>query len=181
MVTAGVFGEVSRMNERSFISGHPPGRPPPELHATGTMADVPSLTFRAATAHDVDELLEFWTRAAENDARPTDRPDLVVQLVARDPEALLLAVEDGRIVGTVISGWDGWRAHLYRLAVDPARRGRGIAGQLLDRAEERLRALGAQRLDAMVLDGNDLGASLWRARGYAPQPEWSRWVKPAQA
>lgn len=142
------------------------------------MAGVTELTFRPATTADVDELLEFWTRAAENDARPADRPHLVEQLVARDPEALLVATADDRIVGTVVSGWDGWRAHLYRLAVDPAHRGRGIARQLLARAEERLRALGAQRIDAMVLDGNELGAGLWRASGYTPQAEWSRWVKP---
>jgi hypothetical protein len=30
----------------------------------------------------------------------------------------------------------------------------------------------------MVLDGNNLGQSLWRATGYEPQENWRRWVKP---
>lgn len=38
---------------------------------------------------------------------------------------------DGRIVRTIISGWDGWRANLYRLAVDPGLRGRGLGRTLL--------------------------------------------------
>jgi hypothetical protein len=37
--------------------------------------------------------------------------------------------------------------------------------------------VGAARADAMVLDGNDLGQSLWRASGYRRQDDWRRWVK----
>ena len=29
----------------------------------------------------------------------------------------------------------------------------------------------------MVLEGNQLGQSIWRARGYAAQPDWRRWVR----
>jgi len=43
-------------------------------------------------------------------------------------------------------------------------------------AEERLRALGARRIDAMVLDRNELGQRLWSARDHRRQDEWSRWV-----
>ncbi|HSX67116.1 hypothetical protein [Nocardioides sp.] len=49
--------------------------------------------------------------------RPNDRPDLVMRLIEHDPAAVLVAVHEGRIVGTSVSGWDGWRAKLYRLAV----------------------------------------------------------------
>jgi len=83
-----------------------------------------------------------------------------------------------RIVGTVIAGFDGWRAHLYRLAVAPDRRRRGIGSALLERAEQRLRKLGAGRADAMVLDSNLLGRKAWAARSYQAQEEWSRWVRP---
>jgi len=30
----------------------------------------------------------------------------------------------------------------------------------------------------MVLGANDVGAAFWRAAGYLPQAQWSRWVKP---
>ncbi|MFD1858619.1 GNAT family N-acetyltransferase [Aeromicrobium camelliae] len=92
-----------------------------------------------------------------------------------------MAELDGELVGTVIAGWDGWRAHLYRLAVHPARRGHGIAQTLLDAAEHRLYRLGAPRFDAMVLEGNELGGGFWTERGYAPQEEWRRWVRAADA
>lgn len=135
-------------------------------------------TLRFATGADVPALLALWAVAAENDARPTDTAEKVELLLARDPEACTVAEVDGRLVGSLISGWDGWRAHLYRLAVHPDVRRRGVGGQLIAHAEERFRALGATRVDAMVLEANDLGQAIWRAAGYAPQPEWRRWVKP---
>jgi len=120
-----------------------------------------SFELRTAGADEVDVLLELWQEAAENDARP-----------------VIVADEDGQVVGSVIAGWDGWRFHLYRLAVRPGRRGQGIGSALVAAAEDRFRALDAGRADAMVLEGNELGQGLWRARGYAPQEEWRRWVKP---
>jgi ribosomal protein S18 acetylase RimI-like enzyme len=133
---------------------------------------------RHATADDLPSVLAFWQVAAEDAHRPADSAHALEALLARDPEALILAVDGAEVVGSVIAGWDGWRCHLYRLAVSPARRRQGIARLLLAAAEERFRAFGAGRADAMVLDGNDLAHPAWRARGYAPQAEWSRWVKP---
>jgi hypothetical protein len=52
-----------------------------------------------------------------------------------------------------------------------------VGAALLAAAEDRFRALGGTRADAMVLDGNDLGQQLWRASGYVRQADWSRWVK----
>ena len=70
-----------------------------------------------------------------------------------------------RIVCTVIAGWDGWRCHLYRLAVAPHRRREGIGRQLVAAAEERFGVLGGTRADAMVLDDNADAHAVWSAGG----------------
>ncbi|KUF16963.1 GNAT family N-acetyltransferase [Streptomyces silvensis] len=135
------------------------------------------LRIRAAGPDDLDAVLAFWKTAAEGTSISDDRSG-VERLVARDPEALLVAERDGELVGTVIAGFDGWRASLYRLAVHPDARRTGVAMALLRAAEERFAALGGRRADAMVLNRNELAHLAWHAAGYAPQPEWSRWVKP---
>ncbi|OKK03293.1 GCN5 family acetyltransferase [Streptomyces sp. CB03234] len=137
------------------------------------------LRIRAASPADLDTVLAFWKVAAEGTSISDDR-DGVERLVARDPEALILAERGGELAGTVIAGFDGWRCHLYRLAVHPDHRRRGIGAALLAAAEERFVRLGGRRGDAMVLDRNELAHHTWRAAGYAPQPEWSRWVKPLE-
>ena len=133
---------------------------------------------RPALADELDAVLAFWRDAAENDSRPADTRGALAALHLRDPDALLVAVDGDEIVGTVIAGWDGWRCHLYRLAVAPHRRREGIGRRLIAVAEERFRVFGGTRADAMVLDGNADAHGVWSAGGYRRQTDWSRWVKP---
>ncbi|CAM5731011.1 N-acetyltransferase OS=Streptomyces microflavus OX=1919 GN=Smic_06120 PE=4 SV=1 [Streptomyces microflavus] len=63
-----------------------------------------------------------------------------------------------------------------RLAVHAERAAGAWAGPV--RRRRRFAALGGRRADAMVLDRNELAQHTWRATGYGPQPQWSRWVKP---
>lgn len=135
------------------------------------------LRIRAATPDDLDTVLAFWKQAAEGTSISDDR-DGVERLVARDPEALILAELDGDLAGTVIAGFDGWRCHLYRLAVHPRHRRQGIGSALLTAAEERFVRLGGRRGDAMVLVRNEQAQHAWRAAGYEAEEQWRRWVKP---
>ena len=136
-----------------------------------------ALRIRAAGPGDLDAVLAFWRTAAEGTSISDDRAG-VERLVSRDPEALILAELDGELAGTVIAGFDGWRCHLYRLAVHPGHRRQGVATALLAAAEERFTALGGRRADAMVLQRNETAQQSRGAAGYAPEERWRRWVKP---
>ncbi|MFD0074937.1 GNAT family N-acetyltransferase [Streptomyces sp. NPDC127166] len=135
------------------------------------------LQIRSAVPADAEAVLAFWEESAEGTSI-SDDVNGVTRLVERDPDALILALADGVIVGSVIAGWDGWRASLYRLAVLPPYRRRGISTALLRAAEERFLALGGRRADAMVLEANGTGQALWTAAGYEREERWRRWVKP---
>ncbi|MCB5169385.1 GNAT family N-acetyltransferase [Streptomyces bambusae] len=135
------------------------------------------LRIRTARADELPAVLAFWGSAAEGTSISDDLAG-VAGLVGRDPEALLLAERGGELVGTVIAGFDGWRCHLYRLAVHPGHRRRGVATALLAAAEERFVRLGGRRGDAMVLNRNEGGRQAWQAAGYRPEDHWTRWVKP---
>jgi ribosomal protein S18 acetylase RimI-like enzyme len=106
---------------------------------------------------------------------PDDEP-AIARLLDSDPEALLVAEDRGVIVGTLVATWDGWRGNMYRLAVAPARRRRGIARALVRRGEERLRGKGARRITALVAS-DDVAASVWRGLGYSHDETVARFVR----
>lgn len=138
------------------------------------------LYIRAAEPADVPAVLAFWKAAAEGTSVSDDEAG-VTGLLERDPGALLLAERRGELAGTVIAGFDGWRCHLYRLAVHPGHRRRGVGTALLAAAERRFASFGGRRADAMVLDRNERAHRAWQAGGYERQEQWSRWVKPLAA
>lgn len=131
---------------------------------------------RHGTAADVSAVLALWRRA-EASPSPTETAADLVGLLERDPAALLVAAAEGEIVGSLIAGWDGWRGTFYRLAVDPTQRRRGLAAALVRAGEERLRALGVRRLNAIVESDEDDAMAFWAAVGYELQTARSRFVK----
>jgi ribosomal protein S18 acetylase RimI-like enzyme len=131
---------------------------------------------RAGTLADVEAALALWKRA-ETGPSSTESADDLRWLLERDPEALLLADFEGEVVGSLIAGWDGWRGTFYRLAVDPAQRRRGLATEMVRAGEERLRSLGAKRLNAIVESEEADAMAFWASAGYELQTARSRFVK----
>jgi amino-acid N-acetyltransferase len=98
---------------------------------------VSSIQFRGATRADEPELCRLLQGA-----------DLPADDVSVDRQAFTLAIEDGRIVGSIALEIVGRDAMVRSLAVTPELRRRGLGAQLDDRASELARRLG---LDALYL------------------------------
>ena len=135
-----------------------------------------AITIRCARSDEVDVVLELW-KNGQPVPSSTDDPEGVLGLLQRDPAALFVAEMDERLVGTLIVGWDGWRAGLYRLVVLPEVRRSGIATQLIQAGEARLRELGARRISCMVMSDHDHANAFWRAMGYELLDGVGRYIK----
>ena len=131
---------------------------------------------RTASVADTEAVLRLWSDVVEH-ASIEDRVEDVHRLIARDPEALLVAEDEGRILGTVSLGWDGWRGNLYRLAVAPDARRKGIARALVDEGERRLTGKGCRRASALVVDVEDVAKAFWASAGYDDDQSVNRFVK----
>jgi ribosomal protein S18 acetylase RimI-like enzyme len=129
---------------------------------------------RGAAASDVAAILELWRAATVPSA--TDDEAVLRRLLTHDPEALLVAEQDGRVWGTLIAGFDGWRGQMYRLAVHPDVRRAGVARHLVEVAEARLRRRGARRISALVL-ADDGARAFWSSVGYLEDVDDRRFVK----
>jgi ribosomal protein S18 acetylase RimI-like enzyme len=131
-------------------------------------------TIRPAHGVEIPAVLELWR--AETVASATDSEKALRELCALQPGALLVAEQDGALVGTVIAAWDGWRGNLYRLAVRSSHRRRGIASALIRAAERHLREQGATRISALVFDADD-ALGLAEAVGAARDQRLVRFVQ----
>jgi ribosomal protein S18 acetylase RimI-like enzyme len=132
---------------------------------------------RHCSEGDVDSVMHLWSIARSRRARTPERREDVSRLVEGGPAALLLAEAQGDVVGAVIAGWDGWRGNIYRLAIHPDHRRRGIGSQLTEAAESYFRERGVTRVTALVaFDDGDAGA-FWDSVGYPPDEEMGRRVR----
>jgi len=141
------------------------------------MSDAAAI--RQSRPDEGQQILALW-QEADATPSPTDTRDEVMKLLGEAAAVLLVAESDGRLVGTVIGGWDGWRGNIYRLAVLPAYRRRGIARALVGEAERRLHGIGARRISALVESDHPWATDFWDslgASGYRHDERMRRYVK----
>jgi predicted GNAT family N-acyltransferase len=87
----------------------------------------------------------------------------------RDPQAIhIVAVEDGRVLGTCRLLLSEGTAQLGRLAVEPDARGRGVARAILAEAAATARAGAAERI---ALHAQTYARRLYAEAGYAERGE----------
>jgi hypothetical protein len=84
-------------------------------------------------------------------------------------EPAVVAVSEGRVVGTCVARVTGERAWVLRIAIDESARRRGIGSALLRALEERLRRMGVRRV-AALLPGEGVGHEAFLHQGYELTP-----------
>jgi ribosomal-protein-alanine N-acetyltransferase len=123
------------------------------------------VTIRPATAGDLDAVVELEQNCLGADAWSRG---LVEQGIAAalPTVSYLVAEVDGVVVGHAVASAAGDDAELQRIAVDPAHRRRGLAGELLAAVESRAAADGATRLLLEVREDNATAAAFYESRGF---------------
>jgi ribosomal protein S18 acetylase RimI-like enzyme len=133
---------------------------------------------RPGRPEEASRLVELWRAAGATPSR-TDSPAEVRRLLAAPESVVLVAERDGRLVGTVVGGWDGWRGNIYRLVVSPEERRQGLARALVVELAQRLRTRGARRITALVEREHGPAMAFWdslRDIGCARDPRMMRFV-----
>lgn len=96
----------------------------------------------------------------------SDSPPEIEKKLRHDPDLFLVAEFGGRIVGSIIGGFDGRRGMMYHLAVEPAARNRGIGDALVQELETRLREKGCLRCYLLVVEDNLAAIDFYEKRGF---------------
>ncbi len=121
---------------------------------------------RPFSPDDVEAVIALWhvtelTRPWNDPARDIERK------LAMDDDLLLVGTIEGRVVGTVMVGYEGHRGWINYLAVDPTLRSAGHGRALMSAAETRLRALGCPKINLQVRVTNPDAIAFYEQVGFA--------------
>ena len=125
---------------------------------------------------DHDQVVALWETVLP-DSQPHNQPDTVLAKKLSVDDLVFVAVEEARIVGTTIAGWDGHRGWLYSVAVLPERQRRGIAGALVQHALGALRQLGCDKVNLQVRAGNEAVIAFYESLDFSIEARTSMGIK----
>jgi ribosomal protein S18 acetylase RimI-like enzyme len=125
---------------------------------------VEILTYADSYFEGVDAL---WREAFPNDP-PWNRAEAAIPAkLAVQPDLLLVAITDGRVVGSAMAGYDGHRGWLYGVAVFKEFQRQGVGRALVREAERRLAALGCGKINLQIRVSNRGVADFYARLGYS--------------
>jgi orotidine-5'-phosphate decarboxylase len=124
-----------------------------------------ALEIRAFRPADEESVVLLWLRTALEESPEGARASIADKLAVQ-PQLFLVGGLDGRVVGTVLAGYDGHRGWLHRVAVDPDFQKRGIGRALVIAAERALEALGCPKLNLQVRGGNEAVLGFYERLGF---------------
>ena len=137
-------------------------------------------TSRSFTPGDRTRVARLWetcglTRPWNDPYRDIDRKldrDAELLLVGEAPasDAADGTTTTGRVVATVMAGYDGHRGWINYLAVDPDHRGEGHGRTMMEAAETRLLALGCPKVNLQVRTDNPDAVAFYELLGYSVDP-----------
>src|SRR4030042_4254335 len=101
------------------------------------------------------QVITLWQNAGPGiTIRLSDYEEEISKKLQRDPDLFLVAEAGGRIIGTVLGGFDGRRGMVYHLAVDSSFRNMGIGTALMVELETRMKQKGFLRTYLLVTRDN---------------------------
>ena len=146
------------------------------------------LTIRRFEKKDSDEVIRLWDRCGL--IVPWNHPGRDIERkLAQQPEGFLVAEKKGRIVASVMAGYDGHRGWVNYLAVEPDERRTGYGRVMMEAAEEVLKKAGAPKVNLQVRETNAEVIAFYESIGYKndhvvsfgkrlePDPGWTETSK----
>jgi ribosomal protein S18 acetylase RimI-like enzyme len=116
---------------------------------------------------DLSAVLQLWSTAGPGvHLGPSDEPAELQKKLMRDPDLFLVAEEGGSLVGAVMGGFDGRRAMVYHLAIEPGHRRQGLGSQLMAEMEARLKAKGCLKMYLLVTKDNPEALQFYQRLGW---------------
>ncbi len=118
---------------------------------------------------DTDELERLWKEVFPNDPLHNAHRRVIRDKMSVQKELFFVAEDNGSIVGTVMSGYDGHRGRLYNVAVKLECRRKDVGRQLVYHAITALSSIGCPKVNLQVRSTNAEAVEFYKALGFSTE------------
>jgi ribosomal protein S18 acetylase RimI-like enzyme len=123
------------------------------------------LRIRPYECRDREALVDLWIRCGL--MVPSNNPDKdIARKLTDSPGLFLIGEQDGRVVASVMAGYEGHRGWLNYLAVDPDLQRSGIGRQMVSHAEDLLEKRDCPKVNLQVRSTNAEVIAFYETLGY---------------
>ena len=130
------------------------------------------ITVRTMTIEDYPGVYELWMTIKGFAIRSIDDSEIGVErFLKRNPDTSVVAVADGKIVGSILCGHDGRRGCLYHVCVREDYRMRGIGTSMVVRCMEALEREHISKVSLIAFTQNDIGNAFWKEIGWTKRED----------
>lgn len=100
-----------------------------------------------------------------------DSREGIAKYLTRNPDTCFVAMEQGRVIGVILTGHDGRRGYISHTAVSPAHQRQGIGKQMVNAALNALKEQGINKVNLVAFAHNEKGNALWEKMGFTQRPD----------
>lgn len=130
------------------------------------------MTVRTMTIDDYTGVHNLWMTIKGFAIRSIDDSrEGVERFLKRNPTTSVVAIEDGKIVGSILCGHDGRRGCLYHVCVHEDYRMRGIGKSMVVHCMKELEKEKISKVSLIAFTKNDIGNAFWKEIGWTKRED----------
>ncbi len=133
-------------------------------------------TIRPFAPSDEEAVVNVWRACGLTHPNNDPRKDIARKLKV-NPEMFLVCELDGKLVGTVMVGYEGHRGWINYLGVLPEYQGQGLGRKLMDQAEAMLVERGCAKINLQIRATNTKVIQFYARRLVSKLTKSSAWVR----
>ena len=126
------------------------------------------MMIRKFQKEDRDALIQLWKTVFPDDP-PHNDPSVVIDAKLAVDDLIFIAVDDGKIVGACMAGYDGHRGWLYAVAVLKEYRRSGVGAELVKHAMHSLQKIGCIKVNLQLRSTNKEVEAFYKSLGFATE------------
>ena len=123
---------------------------------------------RSFQSSDQKAVIDLWK--ACDLTRPWNDPGKdIARAIAAPSSDIWVGEMDGRIIASVMLGYDGHRGNIYYFSVHPDYQRCGIGAHIMEKIENHFEQMGCPKINLMVRSTNLKVASFYKSIGYTQE------------